>query len=254
VQTLAVGLLGLGAVAAVVPLGAKAGQPDAAAAPAADATPAPAPKPVETAKIDLDPPSVAVFLNAVAGPVKNGPVDPTPPDPEPAAAPQLAGLDACKYLGGIISDTYKRAIISLASGEQRILGVGQKFKPDSANPNVADAEVLEIDRTFVKVKQGETEHTISLAPRQKTEVVVLDAAAAARATNNGGGAGSAQQYRGAANGGQLNPSPSSRLRELERMKMDAKARGDSKMAESLESDINDAAKAAKYEKGDKGQK
>ncbi|MFT3683478.1 MAG: hypothetical protein QM783_00905 [Phycisphaerales bacterium] len=249
VQTLAVGLLGLGAVAAVVPLGAKAGQPDAAATAAAAQPTAPVPPKPADPKFELDAPSVAANLDLVAGPVKNAaPPPPTPgPEGDPAPAP-VAGIDACKYLGGIVSDTYSRAIIALSDGQQRILGVGAKFKPD---PNGAgEVEVVEIDRTFVKVKEGEVEHTISIAPRQRAAATVVDpavAAAAARAGNVPGGVNGGR-------GGTPQFNAASRLNDLERMKIDAKSRGDTKMAESLESQIGEASKAARYEKGDKGQK
>lgn len=253
VQTLAVALLGLTAVAAIVPLGAKAGpiEADPAALP-----PAPPPKPVEVAKVDVDVTTAAANLDSVSGPVKNQHVPEEEKPETTVAAPAPTGIDAWKYLGGIISDSYKRAIV-VVNDQQHLLAEGQKFKPDPVNNPLAEVLIVEIDRTFIKVKEGETEHTITISPRQKAALNVLDPAAAARVAGANGGANpsySAPANRGMATSTQLNPSAASRLRDLERMKMDAKARGDSKTAESLEGEINDAAKAARFEKGDKGQK
>lgn len=245
VQTVAVALVAAAGLAAFIPLSVKA-EPVADAP--ADPTP-PKPKVVETTKVELDATATSAFLNLVSGPVKNQPVevgtnDTAPPQPPPT------GIGSWRYLGGIISSSYKRAILVI-DDQQRLLAEGQ---------TINDVEIVQIDKAFVKVKQGEAETTIDIAPRQKPTLTVLDPSAVARASggnsNGSGNAGFNQPIanpaaaRGAVTGA-ASLNAKNRQRDLERMKADAKARGDERSAEMLDGELNGLGKDGKGEKGQK---
>lgn len=233
VQTIAVVLVAATGAAAIVPLSVKA-EPVVDTA----AVPPTTPKPIETPKVEVDTTTAATFLDTVSGPVKNQRVE-TPPT-ETVATPPPTGVDSWRYLGGIISSTYKRAVVVI-DDQQRLLSEGQTFK---------DVEIVQIDKAFVKVKQGETETTINIAPRQKPVLTVLDPAVAARAGNSGvanPGAYRAPVTSGAANVAAIK----NRARDLERLKTDAKMRGDEKGAELLDAEMEGLGKEGKSEKGQK---
>lgn len=249
VQAITAVLLCAAVAAAVVPTGASA--PAAEQPPAAPQSAPAAPQPkAQAAPIDFAPHDLAANLDAVSGPVKNGPKPPEPAGPQPPQ-PTVArtGPESWKYLGGIISDSYKRAVIVIED-QQRLLAEGQTFKPD---PH-ADTEyqVLQIDPAFVRVKHGDDEHTINAAPRQRAALNVLDPAAARAAASGyaapGFRAGAPTNANAAANAN------AARNRDLERMKADAKARGDLKTAELIDAKMNAAGEEGKFEKGEKGQK
>lgn len=246
VQVIAAVLVAGAAVAAFAPLGTT----HAEAPGPADAPPVAA-KPPESAapKVEIDTTMLAAAINAVAGPVKNQPVPVEPVAPEQPVAAAPAGLDAWRYLGAIMSNTYKRAIVAV-SDKQQLLAVGQR---------IDGIEIVEIDKQFIKVKQGELETTIDLAPRQRPALTLLDPAAAARNGNgnapggvmNGGGARSASSGV-ILPGGDLSASARAQ-RNAERFR-EAKARGDDKGAAQFEPGSEEAAKYEKLEKGEKGSK
>lgn len=243
VQTVAVVLVAAAAAAALVPLTVKA---EVEVAP-----PPPPPKKVEAPKLDIDTALVTMALNSISGPVKNQPPEKT--EDAPPTPPPLVGIEAWRYLGGILSTSYKRAIVVI-NDQQHLFAEGQKYNPDAAHNPDGGVEIVQIDKAFIKVKQGEVEHTINLAPRQRPALTVIEPGA--------GRNGAANQANGNAPGARPvnNPAAASlssrnRQRDLERAKADAKARGDDKAAEMYDQELNSVAgKEGKLEKGEKGQK
>ncbi|HYD00685.1 MAG TPA: hypothetical protein VEB22_05610 [Phycisphaerales bacterium] len=253
VQAAAVVFVLLAVAAATAPLGATRAESPEAAPP-----PAPlAPKPAEAAKVEIDTPMLATALNAVSGPVKNqaAPVEDVAPTPTERPS---TGIGSWRYLGAIMSSTYKRGII-VVNDKQHLLAVGQRFNPDSApgapaNPNT-DVEIVDIDRTFIKVRQGEVETQIDLAPRKRAELTVVDPASPA---GRAAAANNPAAVRNGASGATMSGDAARdrRIRDLERFKADAKARGDDKAAMAYDSAITEAAsgKEGRSEKGEKGVK
>ncbi|MDP1661829.1 MAG: hypothetical protein Q8L55_07920 [Phycisphaerales bacterium] len=232
------------AVAAFAPLGAThAEAPDPA-----DASPVAA-KPPEPAApaVEIDTTMLAAAINAVAGPVKNQPVPVEPVAPEQPVAAAPAGLDAWRYLGAIMSSSYKRAIVTVGE-KQQLLAEGQR---------IGEIEIVQIDKQFIKVKQGEVETTIDLAPRQRPALTLLDPASVAARNNANAHPGARSVSPGAQPGMTLqngDPSAAARAqRNAERFK-EARARGDDKAAAQFDPDSEEAAKYEKLEKGEKGSK
>jgi hypothetical protein len=245
----------LAVAAAVAPLGAsKADSTDTAAAP-----PAPAPKPAEAPKIEIDTVMLANAINTVSGPVKNQHIEPDPTTiTPPPAAPVLTGVDAWRYLGAIMSSTYKRAII-VVNDQQRLVAEGQTVSleaagtPAESHSAANDVQIVEIDKLFVKVKQGEVETKIDIAPRQRAALNVIDPSG--RNNGNGGAPGANNQNRPVSSGSRANDAEAAAkmARNMERFK-DAKARGDEKAAAMYEPGNFDPGKEGKSEKGEKGGK
>lgn len=242
VQVAAVVFVALGATAAFVPLGVGKPQVVEAAPPPQPVAP---PKVDQAPKIEVDIALLATALNSVSGPVKNQPT-PVEDKTEPEK-PELTGVDSWRYLGAIMGGAYKRAIVVI-DGQQQMLAVGQQYK---------NAEIVEIDRLYVKVKEGETEHTINLAARQKPTLTLVDPAGRGAGGAGAAGGGGVNQPNGArtVGGGVMNPSDpnaakAARLRELDRMKTDAKMRGDEKAAENIDATMN-GIESGKNEKGQK---
>ena len=243
VQAAAGGLLLLGAAAALIPLSITKAESTEAAPP-----PAPAPKPPETPKVEIDTTILATALNTISGPVKNQPVVQQPgadTAPQPRAK---EGLEAWRYLGAIMSGAYKRAIVSVGpAGEeqQHLLAEGQTISldppstpPEQRNPE-NNVEIVQIDKGFIKVKQGETETQIDLAPRKRAELTVLDpATVAARAAT-------------ANNNGRANPTDAAALRRQRDME---RFRGDSAKIAAEDMAAKEAAMKEAGGKGEKGGK
>lgn len=253
VQTVAAALVLVAVAAAFIPFTAKADSTESTA------PPPPPPKPPESAaaRVEIDTALLATALNAVSGPVKNQHVEPEPETGTPVTQAPVTGLDAWRYLGAIMSSSYKRAIVTF-NEQQHLLAEGQKLSldppntPAEAHNPANDVEIVQIDKLFIKVKQGEVEKQIDLAPRQRAALNVLDPAAARAAA----AAGNVNGVR--VNGNQVTPGVESaaarRARDLDRAKNDAKMRGDEKSAAMYDAAAADAAKEGKLEKGEKGAK
>lgn len=235
VQIVAVGLVGAGVAAALVPLTGKVEIEQAA-------LPPPPPKPPEAPRVEIDATAVAAALNTIAPPVKNqpAPVDATGTEPAP---PVLTGIDAWRYLGAIISGSERRAVL-VVNDQQRMLKVGQ---------TIENVEVVQVERGFVKVRQGEVERQIDLAARQRPELTIIDAAALAR--SNAGARPHSSPSANPPGGGSAGNAASVRakMQEIERLRIDAKRAGDARSAAALESAMTDLEGSLKESDG-KGNK
>lgn len=132
-------------------------------APSGAVTVAPPPvvpvKPVE-APMEVNAPALATAIDLIAPPViPREKVDLPPPPPPPSA---------WKYLGAIISGSYKRAVV-LVNDKQQLVAEGTKVGPSET----AQTEVLEIDPGFIRIKDpAGAEQTIELEARQKTQLLI----------------------------------------------------------------------------------
>jgi hypothetical protein len=186
-QLASLGLGGVVALAATVPLTAK--QPDAAEIrkqAIASATAQPTNRPT-SAPVDVNPATMAAGLLTISPPPKiiaKAPEtnDEGQPNAQTPAAPPPA---AWRYLGAIESGDYRRAIV-LVDGKQHMLAERQKLN---------DIELLEITADSIRVMKPapENEVVIEKAKRERTRLSLVTPTRSTPAASGGGGTATASQ-------------------------------------------------------------
>jgi hypothetical protein len=156
VQVLALLFAAGAVVAGVIPMTASSGP----------VVPLPPPIQLKAAEapVEVSAPALATAIDAIAPPVviKDQPkTEVVTPPPPPSA---------WKYLGAIISGSYKRAVV-IVNDRQHLVAEGTK---------VDDTEVVEIDSAYIKIKDAAgAEQMIELAARQKTQLTIAGPTAGA---------------------------------------------------------------------------